>query len=210
MTDIIWNGTHIVCPRGGTPPGVSYILHFILYQSSIISHQSSIINHQSSMINDQSIVSTHQSSIFSRHAVITFFLTCMRFFLVDMYALLSWHALFSRHSVVTFFSTLGDQFFLNMQRRGNRLGTFRHHRRPSGRIGKGREASVNPWELSGSIGNLHFDKFFTRFRHQLGQIWSYRGIHSTNRCEISRSFIWKGSWGLILALLAAVAANMFS
>merc|ERR1711965_357137 len=63
---------------GGTSPGVSYILHFILYQSSIISHQSSIINHQSSMINDQSIVSTHQSSIFSRHAVITFFLTCMQ------------------------------------------------------------------------------------------------------------------------------------
>merc|ERR1711965_830109 len=57
---------------GGTSPGVSYILHFILYQSSIISHQSSIINHQSSMINDQSIVSTHQSSIFARHAVITF------------------------------------------------------------------------------------------------------------------------------------------
>ena len=83
-----------------------------------------------------------------------------------------------------------------MQRRGNRLGTFGHHRRPSGRIGKGREASVNPWELSGTVGNLHFDRFFTRFRHQIGQIWSYRGIHSTNRCEISRSFIWKGSWGL--------------
>ena len=98
--------------------------------------------------------------------------------------------------MITFFSTLGDQFFLNMQRRGNRLGTFGHHRRPSGRIGKRREASVNPWELSGTVGNLHFERFFTRFRHQIGQIWSYRGIHSTNRCEISRSFIWKGSRGL--------------
>ena len=76
------------------------------------------------------------------------------------------------------------------------VGATGHHRRPSGKIGKGREASVNPWELSGSVGNLHFDRFFTRFRHQIGQIWSYRGIHSTNRCEISRSFIWKGSRGL--------------
>ena len=141
------------------------------------------------MINDQSIVSTHQSSIFSRHAVITFFLTCMRFFL-DMHFFLGtrW-SLFSRNSVINFFLTC-------MQRRGNRLGTFGHHRRPSRRIGKRREASVNPWELSGSVGNLHFDRFFTRFRHQIGQIWSHRGIHSTNRCEISRSFIWKGSWGL--------------
>ena len=114
-----------------------------------------------------------------------------------MYALLSWHALFSRHSVVTFFSTLGDQFFLNMQRRGNRLGTFGHHRRPSGKIGKGREASVNPWELSGSVGNLHFDRFFTRFRHQIVQIWSYRGIHTTNRCEISRSIDSEGGQRLV-------------
>ena len=114
-----------------------------------------------------------------------------------MYALLSWHALFSRHSVITFFSTLGDQFFLNMQRRGNRLGTFGHHRRPSGRIGKGREASVNPWELSGTVGNLHFDRFFTRFRHQIGQIWSYRGIHTTNRCEISRSIDSEGGQRLV-------------
>ena len=100
--------------------------------------------------------------------------------------------------MITFSSTLGNQFFLNMQLRGNRLGTFGHHRRPSRRIGKRREASVNPWELSGTVGNLHFDRFFTRFRHQIGQIWSYRGIHSTNRCEISRSFIWKGSQGLVL------------
>ena len=99
-------------------------------------------------------------------------------------------SLFSRHSVINFFLTC-------MQRRGYRLGTFGHHRRPSGRIGKRREASVNPWELSGTVGNLHFDRFFTRFRHQIGQIWSYRGIHSTNRCEISRSFIWKGSRGLV-------------
>ena len=62
-------------PQGGTPLGVSYILHFILYQSSIISHQSSIINHQSSMNNDQSIVSTHQSSIF----------------LATLWSLFSWH-----------------------------------------------------------------------------------------------------------------------
>ena len=40
-------------PQGGTPPGVSYILHFILYQSSIISHQSSVINHQLLIINHQ-------------------------------------------------------------------------------------------------------------------------------------------------------------
>ena len=86
-----------------------------------------------------------------------------------------------------FFSTLGDQFFLNMQRRGIRLGTFGYHRRPSRRIGKRREASLNPWELSGTVGNLHFERFFTRFRHEIGQIWSYRGIHTTNRCEISRS-----------------------
>ena len=99
--------------------------------------------------------------------------------------------------MITFFSTLGDQFFLNMQCRGNRLGTFGHHRRPSRRVGKRRETSVNPWELSGTVGNLHFDCFFTRFRHQIGQIWSHRSIHSTNKCEISRSFIWKGSRGLV-------------
>ena len=55
-----------------------------------------------------------------------------------------------------------------MQRRGNRLGTFGHHRRPSGRIGKGREASVNPWELSGTVENLHFDRllhFLLDFLH---------------------------------------------
>ena len=50
-----------------------------------------------------------------------------------------------------------------MQRRGNRLGTFGHHRRPSRRIGKRREASVNPWELSGTVGNLHFDRFLHVF-----------------------------------------------
>ena len=124
-----------------------------------------------------------------------------------MYALLCWHALFSRHSVVTFFSTLGGQFFLDMQRRGNKLGTFGHHRRPSGRGGKGREHSVNPWELSGTVGNLHFERFFTRFRHQIGQIWSYRGIHSTNRCEISRSFIWKGSWGMVFCKIYDFCKN---
>ena len=40
-------------PQEGTPPGVSYILHFILYQSSIISHQSSVINHQLLIVNHQ-------------------------------------------------------------------------------------------------------------------------------------------------------------
>ena len=73
----------ILFAPGGDPPwGKLYLTFHIIsvinHQSSIISHQSSIINHQSSMINDQSIVSTHQSSIFSRHAVITFFLTCMQ------------------------------------------------------------------------------------------------------------------------------------
>ena len=97
-------------PQGGDPPwGKLYLTFHIIsvinHQSSIISHQSSIINHQSSMINDQSIVSTHQSSIFSRHAVITFFLTCMRFFL-DMHFFLGtrW-SLFYRHSVINFFLT---------------------------------------------------------------------------------------------------------
>ena len=65
--------------------------------------------------------------------------------------------------MITFFSTLGDQFFLNMQRRGNRLGTFGHHRRPSGRIGKGREASVNPWELSGTVGTFILTGFLHVF-----------------------------------------------
>ena len=66
----------IFCPRGH-PPGVIYILHFILYlyvfhhqssiithHSSIISHQSSVINQQSSMINDQSSIINYQSSTF--------------------------------------------------------------------------------------------------------------------------------------------------
>ena len=109
-----------------------------------------------------------------------------------------------------FFSTLGDQCFLNMQRRGNRLGTFGHHRRHSRKIGKRREASVNPWELSRNVGNLHFERFFTRFRHEICQIWSYRGIHSTNRCEISRSFIWKGSWGLVFSKIYAFCQNTFN
>ena len=82
MTDIIWNVRDSL-PQGGSPLGQTiwgpfHITSVINHQSSIISHQSSIINHQSSMINDQSIVSTHQSSIYSRHAVITFFLTCMQ------------------------------------------------------------------------------------------------------------------------------------
>ena len=81
-TNIIWNGPILFAPGGDPPWGKLYLTFHIIsvinHQSSIISHQSSIINHQSSMINDQSIVSTHQSSIFSRHAVITFFLTCMQ------------------------------------------------------------------------------------------------------------------------------------
>ena len=165
MTDKIRNVRYTL-PQGGSSPlgqtiwGPFHIISVINHQSSIISHQSSIINHQSSMINDQSIVSTHQSSIFSRHAVITFFLTCM-------------------------------------QRRGHSLGTFGHHRRPSGILGNHRKHSVNPRQLSETVGNLHFDRFFTRFRHQIGQIWSYRGIHTTNRCEISRSIDSEGGQRLV-------------
>ena len=65
--------------------------------------------------------------------------------------------------MITFFSTLGDQFFLNMQRRGNRLGTFGHHRRPSRRIGKRREASVNSWELSGTVETFILTDFLHVF-----------------------------------------------
>ena len=119
-------------PQGGPPWGNLYLTFHIIFvfilssiinhhsslinhQSSIISHQSSVINHQSSMINDQSSVINYQSSILCRH------------------------------SVINLLPTLCDQFFLTcMQRRGNRLGTFGHHRRPSGRIGKRREPSVNP------------------------------------------------------------------
>ena len=131
-TNIIWNVRYSL-PQGGSPLGQTiwgpfHIISVINHQSSIISHQSSIINHQSSMINDQSIVSTHQSSICSRHAVITFFLTCM-------------------------------------QRRGHSLGTFGHHRRPSGILGNHRKHSVNPRQLSETIGNLHCDRCFTRFLH---------------------------------------------
>ena len=71
---------------------------------------------------------------------------------------------FSRHSATTFFSTLGDRFFLTcMQRRGNRLGTFGHHRRASRRIGKRQEVSVNPWELLETVGNLHVERFVYTF-----------------------------------------------
>ena len=66
------------CLPQGDPPGVIYILHFILYlypflhqssslinhQPSTIIHQSSVINHQSSIINDQSSVIHYQSSIY--------------------------------------------------------------------------------------------------------------------------------------------------
>ena len=164
----------ILFAPGGKPPGVIYILHFILYlylfyhQSSIITHHSSIISHQSSLINHQlSIINhpwsmiNHQSSITSHHFVVKQKWNS---------ELLSWHAFFlgTRWSFFSEkkwptsaenkeFSILGDQFFLNMQRRGNRLGTFGHHRRPSRRIEKRREASVNPWELLGTVGNLHFE-----------------------------------------------------
>ena len=156
----------ILFAPGGDPPwGKLYLTFHIIsvinHQSSIISHQSSIINHQSSMINDQSIVSTHQSSIFSRHAVITFFLTCM-------------------------------------QRRGHSLGTFGHLRRPSGILGNHRKHSVNPRQLSETVGNLHFDRFFTRFRHQIGQIWSYRGIHTTDGKLSARSIDSEGGQRLVL------------
>ena len=53
MTDIIWNVRYSL-PQGGVPPwGKQYGVHFILYQSSIISHQSSVINHQLLIINHQ-------------------------------------------------------------------------------------------------------------------------------------------------------------
>ena len=84
-----------------------------------------------------------------------------------------------------------------MQRRGHSLGTFGHLRRPSGILGNHRKHSVNPRQLSETVGNLHFDRFFTRFRHQIGQIWLYRGIHTTNRCEISRSIDSEGGQRLV-------------
>ena len=142
-----------VPPLGQTIWGPFHIISVINHQSSIISHQSSIINHQSSMINDQSIVSTHQSSIFSRHAVITFFLTCM-------------------------------------QRRGHSLGTFGHHRRPSwdacsvvdtvwepsdiiegprGTFGDHRRPSETLSSCRKLSETFIFDRFFTRFRHEIGR-----------------------------------------
>ena len=84
-----------------------------------------------------------------------------------------------------------------MQRRGHSLGTFGHLRRPSGILGNHRKHSVNPRQPSETVGNLHCDRFFTRFRHQIGQIWSYRGIHTTNRCEISRSIDSEGGQRLV-------------
>ena len=51
--------------QGGTPPGVIYTLHFLLYlylffhQSSIITHHSSIISHQSSVISHQLSLISH-------------------------------------------------------------------------------------------------------------------------------------------------------
>ena len=89
------------------------------------------------MINDQSIVSTHQSSILSRHAVITFFLTCMRFFL-DMHFFLGtrW-SLFSRHSVI--------HFFLNMHATsGQQAGNLR----------TSSKTLKEDWKASGSLGKL--------------------------------------------------------
>ena len=101
-------------PQGGTPPGVIYILHFILYlylfyhQSSIITHHSSIISHQSSVINHQLSIINHPWSMINHQSSITSHRFCYEKKRTS--ALLSWHALFSRHSVITFFSTLGDQF----------------------------------------------------------------------------------------------------
>ena len=131
-TNIIWNGPHIVCPRGD-PPGVIYILHFILYlylfyhQSSIITHHSSIISHQSSVINHQLSIINHPWSMINHQSLIT----------SHQFSADTLWAIFCRHSVISFFLTC-------MQRLGNRLGTFGHHWRPSGRIGKRREHSVNP------------------------------------------------------------------
>ena len=80
-TNMIWNGPHIVCPRG-TPPGVIDILHFILYlylfyhQSSTITHHSSIISHQSSVINHQLSIINHPWSMINHQSS----LSCHKFF----------------------------------------------------------------------------------------------------------------------------------
>ena len=67
----------ILFAPGGTPPGVIYILHFILYlylfyhQSSIITHHSSIISHQSSVINHQLSIINHPWSMINHQSSIT-------------------------------------------------------------------------------------------------------------------------------------------
>ena len=74
----------ILFAPGETPPGVIYILHFILYlylfiinhQSSLITHQSSVINHQSSIISYQSSIIHDQWSIISHQLPVINF--CMK------------------------------------------------------------------------------------------------------------------------------------
>ena len=125
----------------------------------------------------------------------------MRFF-VDMHFFLGtpW-SLFSRHSVINFVLTC------NVGATGwEPSDIIEDPREGLERVGKPR----NPWELSGTVGNLHFDRFFTRFRYQINQIWSYRGIHSTNRCGISRSFIWKGSRGLVFYKIYGFCQKTFN
>ena len=92
-------------------------------------------------------------------------------------------------------------FLRCMQRRGHSLGTFGHLRRPSGILGNHRKHSVNTRQLSETIGNLHFDRFFTRVRHQIGQIWSYRGIHTTDGKLSARSIDSEGGQRLVFDTL---------
>ncbi len=67
----------ILFAPGGTPPGVIYTLHFILYlylfyhQSSIITHHSSIISHQSSVINHQLSIINHPWSMINHQSSFT-------------------------------------------------------------------------------------------------------------------------------------------
>ena len=101
-TNIIWNGPHIVCPRGGPPLGksISYISYYICiyfiinHQSSLITHQSSVINHQSSIISYQSSIIHDQWSIISHQLLVINFVPthCEQFCADTLWSVLSWHA----------------------------------------------------------------------------------------------------------------------
>ena len=132
-TNIIWNVKYRL-PLGGPPWGKQYVAHpfhiiFVFILSSIINPHSSLINQQSSIISRQSANINHQSSMINEPSSFINYQS----------------STLCRYSVINFLPTLCDHFFLTcMQRRGNRLGTFGHHRRPSGRIGSRREPAVNP------------------------------------------------------------------